>query len=183
MKPAASLADYLADPFGRFLAGRTWAHFFVDRGLCGLVLWGRPDVEQVRQMVAAIDAEGRAGVHQSIIDARRLTGVDAAAFEEFSRLMTTLGARLGPDVTHHAIVRPHGFVGATVSGFYSVTPTSFPDRIKVFGNIGAALRWLGYRGDAGVYMGGADSRVNRTLINADGNSRLRNVLRQGVLAP
>ena len=143
MKAAASLAEYLADPFDRYLAGRTWAHFFHDRTLCGLVLWGRPDVGQVREMVAAIDSEAHAGMHQSIIDVRRLTGVDGAAFEEFSRSMGARGATLGPGVTHHAIVRPEGFVGAAVSGFYAVTPTQFPDRIRLFDSIGAALDWMG----------------------------------------
>ncbi len=150
MKPAAHLAEYLSDPFGRYLAGRTWAHFFVERELCGLALWDRPDVEQVREMVAAVAAEepGRSPVHKSIIDARRLTGVDPVAFHEFSRLMGVRGNELGPRVTHHAIVRPPGIVGATVSGFYYVTPTNFPNRIKVFDSMDEALRWMGFESGA-----------------------------------
>jgi len=150
VKPAAHLAEYLSDPFGRYLAGRTWAHFFVERELCGLALWDRPDVEQVREMVAAVAAEepGRSPVHKSIIDARRLTGVDPVAFHEFSRLMGVRGNELGPRVTHHAIVRPPGIVGATVSGFYYVTPTNFPNRIKVFDSMDEALRWMGFESGA-----------------------------------
>lgn len=172
MQPAASLADYLARPVGRWLAGRSWAHFFVDRGLCGLALWDRPDVAQVREMAAAIDAEAAAGVHQSLIDARRLTGVDGPAFEEFSRVMGAKGAQLGPDVTHHAIVRPPGVIGATVSGFYEVTPTSHPDRIRVFDSMGAALKWLG-RGDGDAVVAAIDAIVQAAVALPDALRAIR----------
>src|SRR5207249_1007697 len=159
VKPAANLVDYLSNPFGRYLAGRTWAHFFAERDLCGLALWDRPDVEQVREMVAAIAAEEpqRSPVHKSIIDARRLTGIDPAAFHEFSKLMGVRGTELGPRVTHHAIVRPRGIVGATVSGFYYVTPTNFPDRIKVFDTMEEALHWMGQ--DAVPVVAAVDAMV------------------------
>jgi AraC-like DNA-binding protein len=152
VKAAGSLADYLSNPFGRYIAGRTWAHFFVVPELCGLALWERPDVEQVREMVEAIESEapGRAPVHKSIIDVRRLSGIDPVAFQEFSQRMGQRGAVLGPNVTHHAIVRPTGVVGATVSGFYAVTPTNFPDRIKVFDSMEEALRWMGHAASVGA---------------------------------
>jgi hypothetical protein len=82
---------------GHFVAGRTWAHFFYDRALSGLVLRGRADVGQVREMAA--EAPERSGVHRSIIDAMRISGVDAAGFLEFSRLMGKRGAVLGENAT------------------------------------------------------------------------------------
>lgn len=146
MKPAGDLADYLANPFGRYFAGRTWAHFFYEPELCGLALWDRPDVDDVHAMVAAINSEQapRAPLHKSVIDTRRLTGVDPVAFHEFSRVMGGHAVDLGPRVTHHAIVKPPGIIGATVSGFYHVTPTHFPDRIKIVDSLEEALQWMAH---------------------------------------
>src|SRR5205814_214471 len=51
-------------------------------------------------------------------------------------------------IVRHAIVRPRGIVGATVSGFYAVTPTTNPERTRVFHTVPLALRWLGRTGSA-----------------------------------
>lgn len=145
VRPAGSVAEYQADPAGRYLAGRSFFHFFARPDLCGLVLWGRPDVDDVQVITGALEAETpeHSGVHSSIVDARRLVDVDSAGFELLVDYFRRRSAVIAPNVEQHAMVRPAGVVGAIVAGFWNVAPSIYPDRTRIFAQILEALSWLG----------------------------------------
>ena len=147
MRPCANVNEYRAAPVGRFVTGRGFLHFFAARDFCGLVLWGRPDEDDVRAMCGAIDAElpEHSAPHASIVDARRLTGVDPTAFELLVDYFRCRSVALGDNNFAHALVRPLGVPGAVVAGFWDVAPARHPDRVRVFEDAAQALEWLGRR--------------------------------------
>jgi AraC-like DNA-binding protein len=179
--PAKTHADYLAAPVGKWFGGRTFLHFFADPTLCGLVLWGRSDEDDVRAMAQAIDAElpSRTGMHRSIVDAHRITGVDPAAFAHLSAHMAERRHVYGDNVSHHALVRPGGAVGAMVAGFYSVTPAGHPDRIRVFDSTGDALAWLGLSAAASKEL---QSALDGLVAAAGEGPRMLQALRRHIEA-
>ncbi len=143
--PAASLLEYRAAPVGRYLAGRSFFHFFARRDVAGMVLWGTPDVDDAHAMTGALDAEvpGCAPVHTSFVDARRLVAADPVAFQVAIDYFRRRSPVLGSNVTRHALVRPPGVVGAVVAGFWDVAPAAHPDRTRVFADAVEAMAWLG----------------------------------------
>jgi AraC-like DNA-binding protein len=145
MRRARDIAAYVADPIGRYVGGPTYLHFFADAGLCGIVFWGRPDEHAIRMLTRALDVElpDRCGPHATYVDARRLAAVDEAAFYALSSYVGTHAELFGEKVTHQAIVRPEGVLGAMVAGFYDVTPSVTPERRRIFNNPEEAFRWIG----------------------------------------
>jgi AraC-like DNA-binding protein len=174
MTPAAGVEAYVADPVGHFCSGRTFVHFFLDRRLCGLLLWGTPDADDVRAMTGAIGCElpGRSPPHSSIVDARRLDGIDRAAFDLLAGYIGPRGTEFGKNVDRHALVRPGGVPGAVVAGFYDVAPNAHPDRTRVFTDPAAALAWLGRRDAAAVL-----AEIEALLAAASGTPALVRALR------
>ncbi len=176
MRPSPTVADYRASPVGRYVAGERFVHFFAAPEFSGLVLWGRPDEDDVRAMCGAIDAElpEHSPPHASIVDARRLSGVDPAAYEALLAYFGERSLRLGDNNLAHALVRPAGVAGAVVSGFWSVAPVRHPDRIRVFGDAAEAMRWLGR--DEGVEL------LDRLHAGATNAPRLVQALRDQLAA-
>ncbi|MGH7289456.1 MAG: helix-turn-helix transcriptional regulator [Myxococcota bacterium] len=148
MLHAAHTSEFVQAPVGRYVTGRTWLIWCVDVTLCGLVVWGRLDEGEVGRLLVPNQAFfGLATPEQRgvLADASRLERIDAAAFSRFARFV---GDRL-PDcesrTERQAFVRPPGFLGALVAGFYEVCGhPSYP--VHTFTDAADALRWLG-RGD------------------------------------
>jgi AraC-like DNA-binding protein len=145
VRRATSIDEYLSAPAGRYVAGRTFVHFFASPELCGLLLWGRPNEEDVRAMTRALDSElpERAPLHSSVVDARRIEDVDAAAFEALVEYFRPRTVRFGDNIVRHALVRPSGVLGAVVAGFWGVVPATHPERTRVFTEMPEALGWVG----------------------------------------
>ncbi len=143
MRRAAGLDEFRAGPVGQFLAGRSWIHFCAHRELFGIAFFGRPDRGDVAALTASLLVELGDGIapHRSLVDARRLTGVDAGAFEALHRYVREQHARLSVQVTRLALVRPGGMQGAVVAGFYGVLDPPYPT--SVFDEPAPALAWLG----------------------------------------
>jgi AraC-like DNA-binding protein len=140
---AATLEAYLARPIGACFVGPTYAVFWRDPSLNGIVFWDRPDEADIRQAIPALDAELAPDVrpHASLIDGRRISAVDLGAFNTLSQYV---GRRMEPfsrTITRQAVLRPDGLVGAAIAGFYSVLSANYP--VDVFTKSAAALRWLG----------------------------------------
>ena len=106
--------------------------------------------------------------------ARRLSGVDPAAYEALLAYFGERSLRLGDNNLAHALVRPAGVAGAVVSGFWSVAPVRHPDRIRVFGDAAEAMRWLGR--DEGVEL------LDRLHAGATNAPRLVQALRDQLAA-
>ena len=80
---AVCLERYLSQPVGRYYRGPTFVVWWKSAELNGIVLWGRPEQEHIECITRALDAELSPSVvpHASLIDARRVREVDAAAFD------------------------------------------------------------------------------------------------------
>lgn len=143
MEAAASLDDFAADPIGRYLVGAGWVHWCAAADLFGVILFGRPGRDAAARLTRALAVELAAPVtpHQSIVDARRVDGVDAEGFEVLSAYVTDHHAELAAQVTRLALVRPEGLPGAAIAGFFEVLAPPYP--VQVFDDAGAALAWLG----------------------------------------
>ena len=166
MNRATDLEAYVADPVGHYVAGPTFLHFFADPALCGIVFWGRPDEHAIRALTRALDVElpDRCGPHATYVDARHLTGVDEAAFQALAGYVGPRAATFGQKVTHQAIVRPAGVLGAMVAGFYDVTPSVTPERRRIFSEPEAAFYWIG-RSDG--------THLTETIAAAEAAARTR----------
>jgi AraC-like DNA-binding protein len=145
MRRAKDITAYVADPIDRYVAGPSFLHFFADPGLCGIVFWGRPDERAIRMLTRALDVERpeRCAPHATYVDARLLAAVDEGAFQALSGYVGPRAELFGEKVTHQAIVRPDGVLGAMVAGFYDVTPSVTPERRRIFNDPLEAFRWMG----------------------------------------
>jgi AraC-like DNA-binding protein len=108
-------------------------------------LWGRPEEEHIECITRALDAELSPSVvpHASLIDARRVREVDAAAFDALLTYVASRRDAFGRLITRQAVLRPEGFAGAAIAGFYRVLTPSFG--VEVFTDPEEALLWLGAR--------------------------------------
>jgi AraC-like DNA-binding protein len=141
MRPV-SVAELAREPVGRFVSGRTFVHFCYADWLWGVLLWGRPNEQDAWTLGRSLVLELPAGVppHASIVDASRLGGADADAFQLLSAYVLQHHEVLGRQVTRLALVRPEGLPGAVVAGFYDVLPRPYP--VETFASSREALEWL-----------------------------------------
>ena len=142
MECVSSLQSYLARPVGRYFCGPSYIVWWKSARLNGIVLWGRPEEAELACITRALDAELAPGVlsHASLIDARRVWGVDAAAFNTLLRYVASRREPFSRLVLRQALLRPEGLVGAVIAGFYSVLTPSYP--VQVFTDARSAIDWL-----------------------------------------
>ena len=137
----AGTVDALRErPAGRYVAGRTWAHFCVDAGLWGLVLWGRPALDDALALGASLVLELEAPKHASVVDASRVEGGDEGAFAQLQGYLAAQAVPLAAAVSRLALVRPGGLRGALVAGAFEVAQPPYP--VSIFDSLAAALAWL-----------------------------------------
>lgn len=145
-----------------FVAGGTFAHFCKNAGLWGVILWGRPNEEDIGALVRTLHFELRppAVPHVSVVDASRLAGVDPRAFAVLDRYVREQFEALARAVQRLALVRPTGVEGAVVAGFFEVLPR--PYTVSVFDDLRAALGWLGAPESFAVDMDALHARAAQT---------------------
>ncbi len=150
MRAAAGPEELVADPAGRFVTGRTFVYFWADPTLCGFAIWGRPDEADMQRLIRLLRTElvPPAVPHASLVDARRLEGVDAGAYAAIADYVRENHEALGRHVTRLALVRPAGLAGAVVAGFFSVLEAPYP--VGHFAGVAGALEWLGHGARAGL---------------------------------
>ena len=139
---AATVDEFAQRPVGRYVAGPTYAHFCVSAAFWGVMLWGRPNEEDARQLgrTLVLELGPPAEPHVSLVDASRLQGGDVGAFALLQRYLERHGEALARQVLRLALVHPSGLEGAIVAGAYEVLPR--PYSVTLFGNVDAALEWL-----------------------------------------
>ncbi|WP_437681831.1 helix-turn-helix transcriptional regulator [Sorangium sp. So ce131] len=152
LKNPSSIDELLAEPVGTYFVDPTFVFWFPERTFHGFSLWGRPSADDVERLNRLNDAvltppDGR---HVSLVDLRGLEGADPGAFASMAAYLSARWQPFRERVIRQALVRPSGFAGAVVSGFYEVLKPSFP--VAVFDGIGEALAWLG-RGDLEALVG------------------------------
>ncbi len=159
VRRAATLDQYLASPVGQYLVGPTWIVWWLSARLNGIMFWGRPEEDHVREVTRALDGErGRAvQPHASIIDARLMQSVGVGSFHVLSEYVRVNRVLLSGVVAGQAVLRPGGLVGAIVAGFHSVLDPGYPTR--VFASSAAALRWLDVEESAEVLQELEDIRM------------------------
>lgn len=125
------------------LPGQGWATFRLAHDVFGFAVWGRPSMDDVVALTRALEVElaPAAPPHLSLVDTRRLEGVDAGAFDVLHRYVQRHHARLATQVRRLALVRPPGLPGAVVAGFYRTLDSPYPT--EVFDASAPAAAWLG----------------------------------------
>lgn len=143
---SATPRELASEPVGKFSSGRSFIHFCAAPSLWGVILWGRPDGEDALALgkTLVLELEPAIASHGSIIDARRVEGIDAGAFKLLETYVQTNHAALREKVLRLALVRPSGLEGAVVAGFFEVLPAPYP--VATFADVPAALRWLASEG-------------------------------------
>jgi AraC-like DNA-binding protein len=182
VKPAGSESDYLRAPIGRYVTGRNWISYCPDERLAGVVIWGRPEDEDIRQLLRTTPLEGPSPLVASkarLVDARQLDVPPPSVFAELHGYFQAHREVAPAAVTRLALLRPPGMVGALVIGFAQLLGMKFP--IEPFTDPEEALAWLAVPEHAGVLdeverlkdemAGGVDEvRALRATLEAGGLS-------------
>jgi len=149
---AASIDAFLRDPIGRFWLGRRHCVFARSPTLIGFASWGRPDVEDVTELLhlCEIGLEPGGVPHRFLVDVRGLELIEPATFGLFLSYTRNNRDVLGKNIVRQAQLRPDGLVGAIISGFSHVANLPYPER--VFGDVGEALAWLEVERDEGLSL-------------------------------
>lgn len=163
LSPAISVDDFVSAPIGRYVVGAGFVYFCVEPELFGIVFFGRPGRADLEPLTRALLVELRPDVppHRSYVDARRLEGVDAGAFETLNAYVKANHVSLKTQVSKLALVRPDGLEGAVVAGFYGVLDSPYPT--SVFEDAADALQWL--KVDAAV--GAALDAIVASIVDED----------------
>lgn len=141
LRAASSLEDYVANPFGRYISGQTFASYWTDAHVNGIVFWGRCDEDDIVRVMRALDAVLVADIpHEVLIDASGLSSIHPRAFAALATYMVTHRATHSRLCRRQALVRPGGMAGAIVAGFYQVVRPNYP--VAVFDDSAAAIGWL-----------------------------------------
>lgn len=178
MERASSVAEFLAEPIGRYFLGRRHLVFCQSTTLLGHASWGRPTVDDVRELVAACRVGLGPGVvpHGWLVDLRGLEFVEPGAFALFLDYVRTNRAELGRLVRRQAQMRPDGLAGAVIAGFSHIARLPYPER--VFAHPDEALEWLGVDAPTGLsVISELEELRNASLETNDTVARLRQELR------
>jgi AraC-like DNA-binding protein len=143
MRRATSLDDYVANWRDAYVVAKDFCAFHTSPSLFGLVVWGRPGLDQARAIVQSRGPElADDGPHHVILDYRLVEVVDPDAFRSLAEFVATNRDRLTRVTAKVALVKPSDpFAGATVAGFYSVVAPPYPS--KLCDTIEEAEAWLG----------------------------------------
>lgn len=138
-----SLEAYVKRPIGGWTSGQGWLHFCTEEPhLVGGVTWGAFGAEAADALLACATATLDAvPPHPGLVDARRISTIDAVAFEIASDFVRRTWERLGKTMQKLVAVRPPGLAGALASGFFNVVPAPYP--VEIFEERGEALRAIG----------------------------------------
>jgi AraC-like DNA-binding protein len=142
LRSAATIDEFLAEPVGRCVAGDSWLYFYPRPALCGFLLWGRPVEDDLRRLtrVLAVELDPAVEMHASLVDVRRVEGIDPAPFAVLVDYVKANTVRLGTVVARLALVRSAGYTGALAQGFFPIVGSPYP--VGMFEDTRAAATWL-----------------------------------------
>jgi AraC-like DNA-binding protein len=146
-----NLAGFRRDPHGRYVTGDRWLYFCAPTGhLWGTVYWGELVADDFRRLDAVVDVstDPRFAPHVTLVDARRVTGIEAAAFASLKEHVESRKAALARSVERLALVRPAGLAGAVAEGFFRIAEAPYP--VRTFEAPREALEWLGLPDEAAL---------------------------------
>ncbi len=144
MRPAP-LEDYVRDPVGRYVAGRSYLVWVASPALAGASYFGRLDEREAPDILRVTTMpEGWAAAtgYDVMIDCGRLEAMDTQTFASLLRYLyevTPVTTRL----RRVSIVRPPGLTGAVIAGvFHDNVQPRF--RSALFADRAEAFAWLGH---------------------------------------
>lgn len=147
---AATTAEFVADPIDRVVIGRRHLVFYRSDGIFGHASWGRPDADDVRELLRACEAGLRLPPHRYVVDLRGLEAVEPTTFAPFVEYVRRHSPTLRRTIIKQAQLRPEGLVGAIISGFSAIAILPYPER--VFGDIDELLNWAGIERATGLAL-------------------------------
>jgi AraC-like DNA-binding protein len=168
MRRAKSLDDYVADWRDAYVVAKNFCTFHAPPSLFGVVVWGRPGVDDARAIVASRAPElADGGPHHLVLDYRLVEVIDPDAFRCLAEFVATNRERLAEVTAKVALVKPTDpFAGATVAGFYSVVAAPYPS--KLCDTLEEAEAWLGVPALAAVHEAHDASAAGRPTTSALG---------------
>jgi AraC-like DNA-binding protein len=141
MRLHSDVDDFLADPIGSQLVTKHFAYWYPHAHMTGFALWESPDEQVIKQLNRVMDVVLSSRVqHISLVDMGLLRGADPTAFRAMAEYLASRWEAFGERIAKQALVRPRGFAGAVVAGFYEVVTPSFP--VHVCSALEEALAWL-----------------------------------------
>jgi AraC-like DNA-binding protein len=143
LRPAESLARYVASPTGTYFAGRGAAVFCASEDLCGVLFWGDPDEADAELVTAAISTSAGAVEHRYglLVDLRRLELIDLRVFDSLGSTLASRFISAGGSVTQVALITPNGSVGAAIAQFFELPMKGV--FLRTFVDAKDALVWIG----------------------------------------
>ncbi len=148
LRRAGGVDDFLRDPAGRYVAGRTFLYWYADPHLDGAMFWGRPTVDELQRLIAVWDALANDSVtHATLIDVRRVVEITPEAFALVQALLRGRREEYGRRIRAMALLRPPAMPGALITGLLQMQDVLHP--FEFFDDEAAALAWMG-RPDAAL---------------------------------
>jgi AraC-like DNA-binding protein len=148
--------------------GDGYAHAVLDGGLHVTLLFGRPNPDVARELVAILDAQDFIAPRTSLFDASGIEAIETESFAIVTEHQNRRRADLSKCVQKQAIVTPRGMPGAIVTGYRAVFDFSYP--VEFFAERALALAFLG-RPDALAAVDDIAASAARPML-----VRLRNLL-------
>jgi AraC-like DNA-binding protein len=143
MRRVTSIPQFLDNPSGCYVAGKSYLIWVYSPTLAGSMYFGRPNPDDFPDVLALAPLHERLQApFDAVVDCGRLVAIDAAAFQLLLGHMVSVLPSLAPRVRAASIVRPAGMPGATMAGLFHdlvapvIRATLFTDRDEAF-------RWLG----------------------------------------
>lgn len=143
MRRATSPSDLWNGVFPAYLLGGCHLRWVQSVNLVGILVWGRPSIRDAQELVATLEAEPQVDRRMSgLADFRAAEEIAPATFQVMNEHVVRHADDYAATLAAQGVVRPPGYAGSVVSGFFEVTITSYPTR--VFADAEEALAWLGH---------------------------------------
>jgi AraC-like DNA-binding protein len=177
MRLVSNPHEFLRAPIGCQLVTKYFAYWYPRREFSGFALWGSPERSDVELLNRVMDVvlPPNGGPHLSLVDMGRLGTVDPTAFRTMAEYLASRWHAFGELIVRQALIRPSGFAGAVVAGFYEVITPNFP--VELFAELDPALHWLGLACDAPLRAAVLAAREDADRIDPS-LRQLRLLLRQ-----
>ncbi len=128
-----------------YLVRRSFAYWQLEHQAFGVMIWGRPEIPDLEEMVAAheVGADPRFSGHTSLIDLRSLEFVSAHSFERYLSMLRERRDAWSPTVSRQAVLHHGGIPHAIVAGMFQFL--SPKHQVSFFDDPGAAYEHIGAR--------------------------------------
>lgn len=159
MKRAQTIDELVKDPIGRFYVGATHLVWCAESSLCGSAHWGRPTVDDARELTALYEIARHPALAQFdvFMDDGAVEHVDWSALGIINDYVKSRMSEWGGRIRKQAVVVPSGVVAVLLAGLQPLIGPTYP--LKFFGSKSGALDWLA-RADLAPVLDEVDALVS-----------------------